>query len=85
MEEFLLFVALMMVAVLYVVPSFIAFRRHHPKRWLLLLVNLISGFTVIGWVLCFVWAFSALQNLRPSVDGCFLDVRDTEGNDQPKA
>ena len=59
MENFLLLIALLMVLMLYLVPSIIAFRRQHPKRWLLLIANILTGLTVIGWILCFVWAFSA--------------------------
>ena len=84
MENFLLLIALLMVLMLYLVPSVIAFRRQHPKRWLLLLANVFTGFTVLGWILCFVWAFSALQKLRPSVDGCFIESRGASCGDRPQ-
>lgn len=43
-------------AVLYFVPSFIAFRRGHQYRWIILALNATSGWTGIAWVSVFVWA-----------------------------
>lgn len=50
---FLVFVAI------YGAPSFVAFRRHHPNRWLILLVNVVFGGTLIGWGVAMLWALRA--------------------------
>lgn len=38
------------ILALYIVPSVIAFRRRHPRRLLILTINLVFGSTLIGWV-----------------------------------
>lgn len=50
---FLVFVAI------YGAPSFVAFRRHHPNRWLILLINIVFGGTLIGWGIAMIWALRA--------------------------
>lgn len=50
---FLVFVAI------YGAPSFVAFRRHHPNRWLILLINAVFGGTIIGWGIAMIWALRA--------------------------
>lgn len=47
------------LVVLYFVPSFVAWRRHHHNTASIFVLNLFLGFTVIGWVVCLVWAFSS--------------------------
>ena len=43
----------------YLLPTIIAFRRHHPNRWLITAVNVFLGGTGIGWAGALVWAFHA--------------------------
>jgi len=41
---------------IYLIPTVIAFRNRHPKRGLILLVNVLTGFTVLGYVGAMLWA-----------------------------
>ena len=41
---------------IYLIPSAIAFRNRHPKRGAILLVNLLLGVTVLGYVGAMLWA-----------------------------
>ena len=41
---------------IYMIPTVIAFRKGHPKRGLILLVNLLLGITVLGYVGAMLWA-----------------------------
>jgi len=41
-------------AVIYFLPSYLAFGAKKKDRWLILFLNLTVGWTVIGWVLCMV-------------------------------
>jgi len=41
-------------AVIYFLPSYLAFAGKRKKPWLILMLNLTVGWTVIGWVLCMV-------------------------------
>lgn len=53
------------VAVLYVLPTVIASRRGRPAGWLGLM-NVLLGWTIIGWLLCLVLAFSGPTRDRPA-------------------
>lgn len=46
-------------------PTFIAYRRGHPNRVPILLVNLFLGWTLVGWVASLVWACIALAEPAP--------------------
>lgn len=41
---------------IYMIPTVIAFRKNHPKRGLILLVNLLLGVTLLGYVGAMLWA-----------------------------
>ena len=47
------------LAWIYVLPSLIAFRRRHRHRWVILIVDLTFGASVIGWLWAFFWALRA--------------------------
>ena len=46
---------------LYFLPSIIAFRGGHPNRWVILVLNLFFGSTIIVWVICLIWATRAVH------------------------
>ncbi|SEO26038.1 Superinfection immunity protein [Rhodospirillales bacterium URHD0017] len=41
---------------LYFIPSIIAFYRAKPSRFRIAFLNLLTGWTTIGWLAAFVWA-----------------------------
>ena len=43
-------------AMLYFTPSIIAFYRAKPSRFSIACINLLTGWTTIGWLAAFVWA-----------------------------
>jgi hypothetical protein len=45
---------------IYFLPAFVAFRRGHPSRWAILLVNLFFGASIVGWIIALIWALSAV-------------------------
>jgi len=59
-DRFLEFLMVASVAIVigtvYALPTIIAFRRKHPNRWLIMVVNAAFGGTVIGWGIALVWA-----------------------------
>ncbi|MBJ3784102.1 superinfection immunity protein [Devosia sediminis] len=63
------FVALI---VLYFVPSIIAFRRRHRNRWAIFALNLVLGWSFLGWVASLIWACVAGGDLTPKVK---IDLR----------
>ena len=38
----------LVIAAIYIIPTIIAFVRTHPNRWLIALINITFGGTVIG-------------------------------------
>lgn len=48
-------------AIIFAAPSFIAFRRQHPNRWAILLINVVFGGTILGWGVALVWALKAIH------------------------
>jgi hypothetical protein len=47
------------LAWLYVLPSLIAFRRRHRHRWVILIVDVMFGASVVGWLWALFWALRA--------------------------
>jgi hypothetical protein len=60
----LLFLGLM----LFFVPMFLACHRDHPNAIPITLVNVLLGWTFLGWVVALVWSCSATAPRRPHVD-----------------
>jgi hypothetical protein len=44
------------IVVIYMLPTLIAFGREHPRRQDLTVVNILLGWTLIGWIGVFLWA-----------------------------
>ena len=52
---------------LYFLPSIIAHSRKHPHYGTIVFLNLFTGWTVIGWVGCLVWALVNYDKQQPQV------------------
>lgn len=50
--------ALLALAVLYLVPLACAIWRGHPKGMQIIALNVILGWTGIGWIAALIWAFT---------------------------
>lgn len=46
---------------LYFLPAFIAWYRKHPNVTAITALNLVAGWTFVGWVVALVWALAALK------------------------
>jgi T4 superinfection immunity protein len=55
-------IMLILVVLIYMLPTLIAFGREHPHRMDVAVLNIIFGWTLIGWFVVFLWAALA----RPS-------------------
>jgi len=65
MNEHTIFVILLLLCVIiYMLPTLIAFARDIPRRHAVTVVNIVFGWTLVGWFVCFLWAALA----RPSID-----------------
>ena len=59
---------LVFLIVLYFPPTFFAYRNKvRARRWILL-CNVFLGWTIVGWLVCFFWAFSLNRDSRPDRD-----------------
>jgi cytochrome c biogenesis protein CcdA len=47
---------------LFFLPTFIAFRQDHRNRWVIFLINLVFGATVLGWVGALIWAMNKIDD-----------------------
>jgi Superinfection immunity protein len=43
----------------YFAPALVAFLRRQHNRWLILTLNILFGWTVVGWMICLAWAARA--------------------------
>ena len=50
---------LIVVTVIYFIPALVAIYRHHRNRVAISVTNLLLGWTLIGWVVAFIWACTA--------------------------
>ena len=51
-------VAVALVGGLYFLPSICAFARDHSSKAGILILNIFLGWTLLGWVVSLVWAFT---------------------------
>jgi hypothetical protein len=48
-------------------PTIIAFARRHHNRYAIFVLNLLLGWTVVGWVVALVWSLTAVwRKTRPA-------------------
>jgi hypothetical protein len=52
---------------LYFFPTFIAAGRRHSNATPIVLVNLLLGWSMIGWLVALIWAFT--DNVKPREEG----------------
>jgi hypothetical protein len=58
MQNFTMLELLLVVLIfaLYFLPTLIAFLRQHKNKLAIFLLNLLLGWTVLGWVVSLVWS-----------------------------
>lgn len=58
------FVAGTVVLAIHFLPSFIATNRKHPNAMPIFVVNLLLGWTLVGWTVALAWSLIALDKRR---------------------
>ena len=56
--------ALVVSTAMYFLPSIVAIARDHRNAGPIFLLNLLLGWTFIGWVVALVWSFTAQGRYR---------------------
>jgi hypothetical protein len=54
-------IGLLILWALYITPTVIAFRRGHPNRWMIAMVNVVFGATLFGWFFAMAWSLQAVH------------------------
>jgi len=52
---------LLFLALAYFVPALIAFVREHHQKAAITALNLLLGWTFVGWAAAFIWACTAVK------------------------
>ena len=63
-----LIIIYVVLALIYFLPALVAWRRKSPNLVTVLIVNLLAGWTVIGWLLPLWWAFKREKFKTPTSD-----------------
>lgn len=50
-----------LVGLVYFIPSIIAKSRNHHRTTAIFLINLLSGWTALGWIVALIWSATAAQ------------------------
>jgi hypothetical protein len=45
----------------YMLPTIVAGSRHHPNTAPVLVLNLLLGWTLVGWAVALAWALTAIE------------------------
>lgn len=53
--------------VIYFIPTYLAFKRKHPSKIFILILNLFLGWTFLGYIIALIWALYP-QNRRNTVN-----------------
>ena len=51
----------LLLLALYFLPAVVAKLRAHHQRGAILALNILLGWTLLGWVIAFVWALTAVK------------------------
>lgn len=60
-----LILVLLCALAIYFAPTEVARQRHHPQIAAIFVLNLLLGWTLLGWVGAMVWAWTAVPDAPP--------------------
>lgn len=55
-------VVVLVVGTFFVIPTIVAFSRRHRSRWAILVLNLVFGATLVGWIIVLIWAMNKVDD-----------------------
>lgn len=62
--------AFVILGLLYFVPSFVAAQKHSGRAGGIFAMNLLFGWTVIGWIVALVWSMGVDSDTDPKMKEC---------------
>ena len=57
----LLIIILIVAAAAYFLPSIFAWTRNHPSKWGIIALNILLGWTLLGWIIALIWSLSSTR------------------------
>jgi hypothetical protein len=57
-DIFIVIGLLLLALAIFFSPTIIAFSKKHDYRWIILFINIVFGFTLIGWFGALIWAIA---------------------------
>ena len=54
---------LIILAIVYFIPAIIAIARKHRSKEAIFALNLLLGWTCLGWVIALIWSLTSPQNI----------------------
>jgi Superinfection immunity protein len=51
---------------LYLTPTIVAANRDHPNTGAIAAINILAGWTFLGWVVAFIWSLAAVPKSEQS-------------------
>jgi len=58
------FFIIIFIFIIYFTPSFISYHRKHSKAVAIRVLNILAGWTFIGWVIAAVWAYTEDNRIK---------------------
>jgi ATP-dependent Zn protease len=57
------FIIILLLSIfVFFIPSIIAFNRQHRNRWVIFVINIVFGFTLLGWLVALIWALNKIDS-----------------------
>jgi hypothetical protein len=56
MDSLISWLVILAIAIFYFLPTFAAHKKSHQIG--VFILNIFFGWTIIGWIVCLIWAFS---------------------------
>ena len=73
-----------LAVVVYLLPSIVASNRRHRERAPIFVLNLLLGWTLVGWVAALVWSLTSHVEATPTTKGFVQDVLERVAGEPPR-
>ena len=78
-DTFMMIVFLAVAVAVYFIPNFVATARKHQNANAIFVVNLLLGWTIIGWVVALVWALTTVKPQEAATEKApEINIEDTK-------
>lgn len=55
-------VSFLILIPLYLLPTILALKNNHPNKVPIIVINILCGWSAIGWIVALVWCFIEPEN-----------------------